>query len=421
MQNKINPRLAAYQVLNRLEEHRSNSNVLLQEALSRVPEASDRHLITDLVLGTLRWRGRLQDVITRFSRRPLDQIDLRVQVILQLGVYQLLFTRIPHHAAVYETVNLCRRIKMTSAASFVNGLLRGVQGKLSDLEEPRDLARRWSHPGWLTYRWVERFGEEEAVSLMKAVNEPPPVCLRINELKTEAASVVEHLRKEQVSVESAGAGVYRVTDGAPQLTGSFVDGEFYIQDAGVEVLGQVLNPKTGSSVLEIAAAPGGKTFQLALRMKDQGWIVSVDSDGKRMKMWRRNVDRLGIHCAVPVVADARALPFRESAFDLVVVDAPCSSLGVIRRHPEIKWWRREEDLAEFGALQLQILEACAKYVSGRGALVYSVCSFEPEETRHVCERFVNAHPDFAEAEQRTLFPHRDGTDGFFVARFEKKV
>ncbi|HSP07951.1 MAG TPA: 16S rRNA (cytosine(967)-C(5))-methyltransferase RsmB [Acidobacteriota bacterium] len=420
MQKEINPRMIAFRVLSRLEEHRSNSNILLQEALSRVPEASDRHLITDLVLGTLRWRGRLQDTIARFSRRPTEQIDVRVQLILQLGIYQLFFTRIPQHAAVYETVNLCRRIKMTSAASFVNGLLRGVQGKLPDMEEPRDLARRWSHPGWLTFRWVERFGEEEAVLLMRVNNQAPAVVLRINDLKAHAVDVLEHLRQEQVQVEPIAAGVFRVTEGSPQLTRAFVDGEFYIQDAGVETLGAILRPQPGDRVLEIAAAPGGKTFQLALRMQDRGWIASVDSDGKRMKMWKRNIERLGIRCAAPVVADARALPFRAQEYDLVAVDAPCSSLGVIRRHPEIKWWRSEAELAGFGELQLQILDACAKYVRSRGALVYSVCSFEPEETSQVCERFLNAHRDFSDAEQRTLFPHRDGTDGFFVTRFEKR-
>lgn len=419
MAREINPRLTAYDVLKRLEERRSNSNVLLQDALSRIPAAPDRHLITDLVLGTLRWRGTLLFHISRFSRRPLEKIDIRVQLILMLGVYQLLFTKIPQHASIYETVNLCRRIKLTSAASFVNGLLRAVQSKLPDLMPPPDPANRWSHPPWLAQRWIERFGLAEATELMKSNNDLPPLCLRINSLKTTPEQTKKKLEEENVFIEPHVNQTFRVVEGAPQLTRSFLDGDFYIQDAGVEVLGDVSHPEPADRVLEIAAAPGGKTFQLALRMRDQGWIVSVDSDAKRMKMWKRNVERLGIHCATPLIADARALPFGQAGFDLVALDAPCSSLGVIRRHPEIKWWRNEPEIKEFSALQLQILIGCAKYVRGRGALVYSVCSFEPEETSDVCEQFLSRHPEFLESERRMLFPHRDGTDGFFVARFQK--
>src|SRR5262245_9436632 len=154
-------------------------------------------------------------------------------------------------------------------------------------------------------------------------------------------------------------------------------------------------------------------------MKNSGRIISVDADGKRIKMWRRNMERLGITSAVPVIADGKALPFRAS-FDLVVVDAPCSSLGVVRRHPEIKWWRKEGELAELGQLQLQILDACAKYVKGRGAIVYSVCSFEPEETEHVARDFLTRHPEFTETSREILYPHRDGSDGFFIVRFQKQ-
>ena len=156
-----------------------------------------------------------------------------------------------------------------------------------------------------------------------------------------------------------------------------------------------------------------------MRMKDRGWIVSVDSDTKRMKMWRRNVERLGIRCAIPVIADARALPFEQAGFVSLLLDAPCSSLGVVRRHPEIKWWRSEEELQDFATLQLQILDACAKYVKGNGALVYSVCSFEPEETSGCCDAFVKRHGDFIESDAAHCCSPPRCTDGFFVVRFQK--
>jgi len=205
----------------------------------------------------------------------------------------------------------------------------------------------------------------------------------------------------------------RVKSGSPQLTTSFLEGHFYIQDAATEILGMMILPKLGDRILEIAAAPGGKTFQLAIRMNDSGLIVALDSDRTRMASWRRNINRLKIRSAQPLIADARHLPLL-GTFNLVVIDAPCSSMGVERRHPELKWWRKEEDLESLRALQLQILSACAKYVGEQGRLVYSVCSFEPEETSRVIQEFIKAS-GFQLIEDRYLFPHRDETDGFYIA------
>jgi 16S rRNA (cytosine967-C5)-methyltransferase len=361
-----------------------------------------------------------------FSRRPLAQLDPKVVLILELGIYQLVFTGIAQHAAIYETVNLCKRVKLSSAASFVNGVLRAVQSGLPSLPKPENADRfqtlsiEWSHPHWLAERWCNRFGEQEAVSLMKSNNEPAPVCLRINPLRATREVVLEHLEAEGVRVTPTTFGdeLFQVTEGAAQLTKSFVDGEFYIQDAGIEKLGEIINPRPGMQVLEIAAAPGGKTFQLAVRMQQKGMILCLDSVLKRMRLWQRNISRLGIVSAHPVVADARHPAFH-CVFDLVVVDAPCSSLGVVRRHPEVKWWRNPVDLLSFQELQLQMLSSCAKYVREQGELVYTVCSFEPEETIGVSEIFLASHSDFERIMDRFFYPHRDQTDGFFIGRFRR--
>src|SRR5262245_57673161 len=191
----FNARWAAYQVLNRLEQRRGNSTILLHESLAKVSDPKDRNLITDLVLGTLRWRARLLFLIGQFSKRRLYQLDREVVLILQLGVYQLLYTNIAPHAAIYETVKLCKIGRLTSAASFVNGILRGVQGRLSSLPEPVEnvLPIRWSHPEWLTSRWVQRFGEPDAIALMQVNNQPPPVYLHVNRFLTSAEKVIAHL------------------------------------------------------------------------------------------------------------------------------------------------------------------------------------------------------------------------------------
>lgn len=419
----FNARWVAYQLFKRIDSRQSNSTILLQEALAKVADPKDRHLITDLVLGTIRWRKRLLFIIGEFSKRPLKQLDQEVLLILQLGVYQLLYANIPPHAAVNETVKLCKIARLTSASSFVNGILRGVQGKMMSLPEPTEnfLAVKWSHPEWLVNRWLDRYGETETVALMQVNNQPPPVFIHVNILRAQPEMVREHLASEGVTVENTifGPSVFKAREGAAQNTKSFLAGEFYIQDAAVHLLGQFMNPKPAHKVLEIAAAPGGKTFQLASRIREGGSVVAVDVQWRRMKTWKRNMDRMEIPNVYGVVADARNLPLNGS-FDQVVVDAPCSTLGIIRRHPEIKWWRQESDLPDLKTLQLQILNACAKYVRSQGELVYSVCSFEPEETEQVRDDFLKEHAEFSFLQEMVLLPHRDHTDGFYILKMERQ-
>lgn len=426
MQERTNPRRAALEVLIRLEKQHSNSALLLQEILRDISDPSDRNLITDLVLGTLRWRGRLRFLIESFSKRALSRLDKNVVLLLQLGLYQLLYTGIPQHAAIYETAELCKKMKLSSATSFVNGILRTAQKQISQLPEPsrselsQYLSVNCSHPEWLVKRWLDRFGVEETTALMEINNQPAPIYLRMNELVSRASDSITRLKQEGIDVRETefGPGVLRVMKGASQQTKTFSSGEFYIQDAGVEIIGKTIDPQPGCEILEVAAAPGGKTFQLAIRMGDKGRIVSIDSDKNRMKRWMENISRLKIHCAVPVVADARALPFRTD-FDAVVIDAPCSSLGILRRHPEIKWWRTQDDLSVFRELQLQIMNECARFVRKQGLLFYSVCSFEPEETSQVSESFLNSNSQFEQIQSSTLYPHRNDTDGFYLAGFRR--
>jgi 16S rRNA (cytosine967-C5)-methyltransferase len=419
---EFNARWVAYQLLSRLEARQSNSTILLQEALVKVADPKDRNLITDLVLGTVRWRARLLFLISQFSKRSMRQLDPEIAVILQLGIYQLLYTNIPPHAAIYETVKLCKIGRLTSAASFVNGILRGIQGKIDSLPEPVEnvLATRWSHPDWLVTRWVKRLGESDAVSLMQVNNQPPFVYLNVNTLQVTPETVKEKLSAEGVIVEetSFGASVLRVRTGAAQGTKSFLDGDFYIQDAAVHLLANFMNPRSGSRLLEIAAAPGGKTIQLAFRKPAS--IIAIDSDLRRMRTWRRNMMRMKISGVHGLLADARNPPLRGDGFDQVIIDAPCSTLGVIRRHPEVKWWRKESDLTGLSALQLQILSACAKYVRSQGELIYSVCSFEPEETEQVREAFLKEQPQFKMLQEMTLLPHRDQTDGFYALKLVRE-
>jgi 16S rRNA (cytosine967-C5)-methyltransferase len=419
----MNPRKIAYRILLRLERGSGNSAVLLQEELAQVSDPRDRHLVTELVLGTLRRRAHILFLIETLSNRPMRQVEERVLVILQLGVYQLVYTRIPQHAVIHETAGLCNGVRLHSAVSFVNGVLRGLQAKLGRLPEPvgtaaNRLAVTGSHPQWMVERWLKRFGEEETGRLLEVNNAPSKVYVRVNELSASCGAAVERLEQAGVRLTATpfGPGLLAVEEGAPQLAAGFMNGEFYIHDAGIEVLGREMAPQPGDKVLEIAAAPGGKTFQLALRMNDTGMIVALDSDPQRMALWWSNMRRLRIRSAHGVVGDALRVPLR-GLFDRVIVDAPCSSIGVARRHPEVKWWRRPEHLPQLQQTQLQILDACATYVGGD--LFYIVCSFEEEETRIVSERFLASHPEFRQDRELYLLPHRDGTDGFYMSVFRR--
>jgi 16S rRNA (cytosine967-C5)-methyltransferase len=409
----MNPRLIALDILTKLENDYSNSAILLAEALSKVPDSRDRNLITDLVLGILRWRGKLLYWIEVYSNRKIGRIDLKIRTVLQIGIYQLVFQQASAHAAVFESVELCRKVKLSSAASFVNGILRRIQREAPGLREPEEPFLRWSHPEWLAKRWEERFGREEAELLMKTNNALPPVFLRVNELIAKPQDVQEHLASENVRVKTTtfGTGILEVVEGSAQKTTSFENGEFYIQDAAVETLNKMIDRSAGDRVLEIAAAPGGKTLQLAMAFRN-GFLTSLDSDLKRMRIWQVNVERLHIRGVHPVIGDARALPFLEF-FDQVVIDAPCSSLGVIRRHPEIKWWRKPEHLAGIQVLQKAIIRAAMMVLRRGGSLIYSVCSFEPEETTEVTG-------EFGPEQEIFLYPHKSGTDGFYFSKMTQK-
>jgi 16S rRNA (cytosine967-C5)-methyltransferase len=429
---KSEARWISYQVLLKLQSQEGNSSLLLREALGRLSEARDRALTTELVLGTLRWQGRLSSEIARHSNRAWDKLDPEVRILLLLGAYQLRYTRIPAHAAIDETVSLCRRAGKTSATGYLNVVLRKLSAQTPfepEGESAGALAERYSHPEWLVQRWIARFGINDAIKLLAANQQPPPFLLRLNSLKGDSETILKRLAQERIETRETiyGPEVREVTSGAPQFTQSFAQGDFYIQDASAEALGRVLNAQPGDRILDVAAAPGGKTFQAALRMEDRGLIVSADLDYHRMQRWKQNMARLGITSARPVVADARRPSFL-GAFDRILIDAPCTSLGVIRRHPEIKWWRKPEDLAEFAEAQSQILEAHAAYAGSGGEIIYSVCSFEPEETTEVKQRFLSAHPEFhsvlldhngRKEDHVYLFPHLDGTDGFFIAKFRK--
>ena len=437
-------RAVAARVLERVEEgDAAFPDVLLDDALgARRLAQRDAALATELVYGTLRWQRYLDWILAPHSKRALDSLDARVRVALRLAAYQLAFLeRVPAFAVVNDAVALAPRTPGVKA--FVNAVLRAFARRGAREREPappRDpveaLALRCSFPTWLAARWVARCGREEAEALMRAMNERPPLTLRANTLRVTREALAARLAAE----EGLGARLTRYAPeglvvgpgGAPGDWAAFADGSFAVQDEASMLVARLLEPEPGETVADVCAAPGTKTTHLAQLMANRGRVLALDPQPARLTRVVEAAARLGATCVETLegTVEARAPGFR-GACDRVLVDAPCSNLGVLRRNPDAKWRRRPEDLAACAARQREILGAAAAMVKPRGRLVYATCSLEPEENDEVVKTFLAARPDFAidpppgfpvpldaDGALRCL-PHRHGTDGFTAVRFRR--
>ncbi|MBS1797747.1 MAG: 16S rRNA (cytosine(967)-C(5))-methyltransferase RsmB [Acidobacteria bacterium] len=418
---KISPaRIGASEILLKIEREKAFSSVLLaagEENLS----APDRALCHEIVLGTLRRQIYLDRIIDRLTNdRKLDQV---VRIILRSALYQLVFLdRIPAHAAINDAVNLVQRAKKTSARGLVNAVLRNfTRGPFVPefADELDRLSVETSHPRWLLEKWIGQFGFEETAKLAAADNETPGPGFRWTARTT--AAVRESLAKEPADRN--------------YLRELAANGKIYFQDEGSQLVGQTVKLKEGDRFLDVCAAPGSKTTQIAAVYRDlkSKLIVAGDRFEPRAKILRENCRRQGVGEVAVVRYDAeQPLPFAPESFDVVLVDAPCSGTGTIRHNPEIRYYLKPADFSELQRKQLGILEQASKMVKSGGRLIYSTCSLEIEENEIVCERFLGGGAAFvkspaglpgslttAEGFART-FPQKHGIDGFFVAVFEKK-
>jgi len=417
-------RTAALDVLRAVSSGRRT----LPDALARVTvtlaDERDRALAADIAAGTLRWRAALDHALWRVSSRPLDQVDAEVLEILRLSTYQLLhLSRVPSSAVVHDAVDLARARGHGQAAGFVNAVLRQVASRSRDELLPRRppvrdrasaasradaeayLATALSHPRWLVHRWIERLGAEAAEAWCVFDNTRAPVTLRANTLRIDRQSLARRLETagvQTVPTRFAPDGLV-VVSGHPLRTPLAQQGLFVAQDEASQLVALLAEARAGDTVLDACAAPGGKTVAIAAAMRDTGRLVAADVRSRRMRLLRETVAASGASCVRLVQADlGRGAPFA-APFDCVLVDAPCSGLGTLRREPEIRWRRTGADLPRFAAQQLCLLQQAAGAVRPGGRLVYATCSSEPEENDHVVERFLATHPEFSRA------AWRDGT------------
>ncbi|MCS7337579.1 MAG: 16S rRNA (cytosine(967)-C(5))-methyltransferase RsmB, partial [Verrucomicrobiae bacterium] len=385
------PRQIALRVLCHWRKSRKFVDELLDAELAKTRlSAPDRALCRQLVCGVVQWRATLDWLISRKTKgkrqKPMPQL------ILQLGLYQMFWLeRVPEHAIVNEAVELAKSNSLGKRAGFINAVLRSyarerdATRKLLDGLKTAHPPLGYSHPEWLWSRWSQRWGDETAKQLMEWNNTPPVTCARVNTLKTDPGKLLAQWREEDVEYDF----IYREwleenlafeLKSYPQLTTlqSFKRGWFYIQDPSTLLAVRELDPRPGETVLDLCAAPGGKTTYIAQLMRNSGRIVATDVSESRLGLVRENCARLGVTC-VEVKLASELQTSAAAEFDRVLVDAPCTNTGVMRRRPDLRWRIKPEEIIRLQGVQLELLERAAPLVKSGGVLVYSTCSLEPEE------------------------------------------
>lgn len=461
-------RAIALSVLAESVKSEEGVDVLLDRALARCSfDDRERALTVELSYGVLRRLATIDWRLEPVLDKPLLRLPVAVQMVLRLGAYQLLFLdRIPQSAAVNESVNLAKAFAGTVGrdwSGFVNAVLRSLlrhppqPWPSMDRDAAQAFAVQYSIPGWLSHRWVERLGIASAKAACEGVSVIPPLTLRVNHLITTRTALLDKFAQVNIAATPTSVSPFGIAleegGSVPSLPG-FNEGAFYVEDEAAQLIPPLLDPQPGDIVLDACAAPGGKSTHLADLMQNKGTIYAVDQKGARLDLLRSNCRRLGIQNVVPIVGDIRQprewVPMIETAgspsvkkaraiepfVDRILVDAPCSGLGVLRRHPEAKWRKGEQALPRHQALQCQILEAVAPCLRPGGVLVYSTCSTEPEENEDVIQRFCLAHGEFKrECVAPWLPPAAQGfvteqgalstvgnqfsMDGFYAARLRK--
>jgi 16S rRNA (cytosine967-C5)-methyltransferase len=416
----VNAREIALDLLNGWPKSQSLADELLERSLAESSlSGPDRAFVTELFYGCLRRRLSLDFLLAQLATKAPRPI---VANVVTLGLYQLFYLKTPAHAAVNETVALAKRYAGVAEAKFVNAILRRAErefdallAKLGDTRE-REPWIYYSHPEWLWKRWAARLGREPTAALCEWNNQPPALYLRVNTLKASA-------KPADVPVEPTDHPLcWRVTDTAGLFrTASFVNGEFYVQDPSTLLAVDMLDPQPGESLLDMCAAPGGKTTYIAQKMQNRGRIIAADSQNSRLALVGENCRRLGVEIVATLACEGTRLDrcLRGEEFDRVLVDAPCSNTGVLRRRADLRWRLNEEEIGRLATLQEKLLDSAAKFTKRGGILVYSTCSLEPEENDGVVETFLASHKEFAPETTRSLFPPRDGVDGAFVTRFRR--
>ena len=438
-------RLAAYEVLRAVNAGRSDLPGALAQVRSRLPDERDRALTGEIATGTLRWQGSFDAIVEAFARRPVTKLDTEVLDILRMTAFQLVhLDRIPASAAVNDAVALTGKVGKRSASGLVNAILRRISRERNHLPLPQKpkkvagtfreeallyLERTLSHPRWLVARWLDRYGFEAAEQWAMFDNTPAALTLRVNTLRITRDALIDRFAACHVATAPTRFAPHGLTvrHGNPLSTALAEEGLFFVQDESSQLVAELVGATPGERILDGCASPGGKTTAMAAALGNRGLIVATDLRGRRVELLARTIAALGATCARVVQADASvALPFRDP-FDAVLLDAPCSGLGTLRRDPDIRWRRAQAELKRFARTQIEMLNRVAETVASGGRIIYATCSSEPEENEDVVAAFLASHREFVQAPEkmptrfvtgdghfRTL-PFRDDLEAFFAA------
>lgn len=407
-------RIAAYHALRAIADERSDLPAALAHAREHLSDERDRGLTLEIVTGTLRWQRSLDHLVEHFARRPLGKVDRDVLHVLRLSLYQLLhLDRVPASAVVDDAVDLTRLARKGSASGFVNAVLRSTLRQRNRLPLPPRpdagndrqaglayLGITHSHPDWLVARWFDRLGLDAAECWVRFNNETPRLTVRANTLRGTRDGVAAAFAAADIESKHTRYAPEGLTITAGNPLRLPVDGSFFVQDEASQLVAVAAGARPGERVLDLCASPGGKTVAMAANMTDRGLLVACDVRAERLNLLHDTVRSSGASCIrITRVPPNGGLPF-EPIFDRVLVDAPCSGLGTIRRDPDIRWRRQESDLAALAADQAALLDRAASVVRVGGRLVYATCSSEPEENEAVVDAFLSRHPDFAPLDLR---------------------
>jgi 16S rRNA (cytosine967-C5)-methyltransferase len=446
-------RATALDILDRLEAEGHTLEFYLQTLApsDQFSQQRDRNLIFALVYGVSRWRAQLDWIIAQFSRIPASKIDTAVTNILRMALFQVFhLERVPPSAAVNTAVALTRQRVGARATGFVNAVLRNVLRRRGQIRYPDPkseptlaLSVGHAHPQWMIQRWVDRYGFHVTESICRANNRMAPLTLRANTLTVNRAQLIDHLRRAGFTAEATLFSPWGVLVGGRDArvlqSEAFAQGWFQVQDEAAQLVSLILDARPGQKVLDACAGRGGKTANLAQTMKNIGRIVATDRVAAKLDALEHEMARLGITIAKPLVRDFGKASYMpdEGQFDRILVDAPCTGMGVLRRHPEAKWRLRPGDIRRHAGRQERLLAETAPMLKQAGVLVYAVCSTEPEETNALIERFLEQHPHFTLESVLPHLPsnaremsdkkgclrtcvHRHGVDGFFAVRLRRR-
>lgn len=416
-----NARKAAIDALFKVDTDLAYSNITLNNIFKeRDLSAQDKQLATAIFYGVLDRQITLDYILQKYMKLPLKKTDKYTVCVLRAGLYQIMYMdKIPDSAAVDESVEIIKKSNKRRNAGFVNGLLRSIirnGTQLPDTDSAEDMSIRYSCPQWIVREFISDYGIADTKGMLEASLLAPPVNIRVNTLRITTDDLINEFAKLNIRVSSGEVPDSLVINSGIDISNNalFRQGLFYVQDISSQKCALTLDMKSGERMLDMCAAPGGKSFTAALCMENKGEIVGCDLYSHRVELIKKGAQRLGIDIVKPTVMSATEFSEDLGRFDAVLCDVPCSGLGVIRRKPELKY-KKAQDFSDLEKIQSEILCNGARYLKKNGRIVYSTCTVRKAENEHIVKAFLDKNKDFKLISMQTALPHKDNADGFFTA------